>query len=221
MRMLFHSGYCTAVSNEGSGDISLILPNKEVRQAFRDEIGRWEEQLHNSRLANSLLETALGGNIEEFKASFINAIESSVSMYDIAGRNEQSYHVLSLGFFIAGVRRGYQIHSNKEAGYGRYDIAIFPAQPNAGSRAVILEFKVFQRHFKKGNRAVIEEKLQKLAREGLSQIDNQRYHLSVPAWCTELIEYGVSFYKTHCVMLSRQRRRPVENSNWEVVSSDF
>ena len=62
--------------------------------------------------------TALGGNIEEFKASFINAIESSISMYDIAGLNEQTYHVLSLGFFIAGIRHGYQVHSNKESGHG-------------------------------------------------------------------------------------------------------
>ena len=105
--------------------------------------------------------------------------------------------------------------------HGRYDIAIFPAQSNAGNRAVILEFKVFQRPLKKGNRAVIEEKLQELAREGLRQIDNQRYHLSVPVSCTELIEYGVSSYKKHCVMLARQRRRPVNSDNWEVVSSDW
>jgi len=124
-------------------------------------------------------------------------------------------------FLIAGIRRGYQIQYNKKAGHGRYDIAVFPVWNNAGNRAVILEFKVFQQPLKKGNRAVIEEKLQELAREGLRQIDNQRYRLSVPVSCTELIEYGVSFYKKHCVMFARQRRRPVNSVNWEVVSSDW
>ena len=121
--LLFHAGYCTAVPND-SGGISLIIPNEEVRQSFRNEIDKWEDELlHNCRSVTSLLDSALSGKINEFKKRFINAIESIVSTYDIAGRDEQTYHMLCLGFFIAGTRHGYQIHSNKEAGHGRYDIS--------------------------------------------------------------------------------------------------
>ena len=128
----------------------------------------------------SLLDSALTGKIKEFKKRFINAIESIVSSYDIAGRDEQTYHMLCLGFFIAGTRHGYQIHSNKEAGHGRYDIALYPVLPAVGKRAVILEFKVISSDLRTDDRTVIEARLLNFASTGLNQIENRRYQLDVP-----------------------------------------
>jgi hypothetical protein len=188
----------------------LIIPNEEVRTTLKQEIDKWDVELSsNVRWTTSLLRTALTGRIDDFKQGFITAFMDAVSSHDIAGGREQLYHMLSLGFFIAGTRVGYSIKSNSEAGLGRYDIFLCPIQLTDGNRAVIFEFKV----------AAGESKLNDAAIAALQQIHDKHYNRAVPAWCTELIEYGVSFYKKLCLVLARQQVRQ-QDGTWKVHASD-
>ena len=72
------------------------------------------------------------------------------------------YHGLMLGLSVL-MEGEYRVASNKESGYGRFDIAFFPLRD--GSPGVILELKA----------AKSEEEMERLAKEGLRQIEEKAY----------------------------------------------
>lgn len=80
----------------------------------------------------------LSGQVTAFSEELQTYIEQLVSVYDAANK-ESFYHGLVLGM-TALVLNDYYVESNRESGYGRFDIAIFPRKPNLPG--VILEFKV-------------------------------------------------------------------------------
>ena len=63
--------------------------------------------------------------------------------------------------------REYEIYSNQESGYGRYDISIEPKEKD--KIAFILEFKL----------AKSEEELEKKAKEALLQIEEKQYDVEM------------------------------------------
>ena len=73
------------------------------------------------------------------------------------------------------MRDRYQVKSNRESGYGRYDVMLIPR--NVAENAMILEFKVFD----------VEEEysLQDTVKSALRQIEEKQYD-------TELLEAGIS-----------------------------
>lgn len=84
---------------------------------------------------------------------------------------ERFYHGFVLGLLIE-MRDRYEVRSNRESGYGRYDVMLIPK--NRRNAAMILEFKV-----KKSGKT-----LQETVKEALAQIDSKRYD-------TELIARGI------------------------------
>ena len=78
---------------------------------------------------------------------------------------ENFYHGFTLGL-IAGLRDLYHITSNRENGYGRYDVVMEPCDPTAHD-GIILEFKV--RDPKK------ESSLQETVNAALRQILTKKY----------------------------------------------
>lgn len=80
------------------------------------------------------------------------------------------------------VLNDYYVESNRESGYGRFDIAIFPRKPNLPG--VIIEFKV----------APTENDLQEKSMEALQQIEEQHYiaefkQKQIPS----VLKYGIAF----------------------------
>ena len=82
-----------------------------------------------------------------FDKNVINSLDNklsefiikSVSYFDIDGNNENFYHMLVLGMLI-GLSEDYEIKSNRESGFGRYDVMLLPKSKR--DNAIILEFKV-------------------------------------------------------------------------------
>ena len=101
---------------------------------------------------------------EAFKSMLNDFLLRSLSYFD--GENEAFYHGLTLGLLLLldGV---YEISSNREAGYGRYDICLASKSPLYSS--IIIEVK----HSDK------EENLEKDAREALSQINDKQYYANL------------------------------------------
>lgn len=93
-----------------------------------------------------------------------------VSSHDTANK-ESFYHGLLLGM-TALFLNDYIIESNRESGYGRFDLAIFPKVP--GKSGVLMEFKA----------AGQDTQLKAKAEEALRQIENQQY-------CTEFEKRGI------------------------------
>ena len=109
---------------------------------------------------------------------------------------ERFYHGFVLGLMV-DMSRDYQVRSNRESGFGRYDVMIYPKRKNgldtdskAGSKtdAFILEFKVHDPENKK--------ELQETVQEALKQIEEKNYAAELEAigFAKENIrKYGFAF----------------------------
>ena len=83
---------------------------------------------------------------------------------------ERFYHGLVLGLIVE-LQERYVVTSNRESGFGRYDIMLEPLQ--AGEDAYIIEFKVHKRNK--------EDTLQDTVAAALAQIEEKQYAASLLA----------------------------------------
>ncbi|KXA14722.1 hypothetical protein HMPREF3206_00941, partial [Fusobacterium equinum] len=104
-------------------------------------------------------------NMEIFEKKLQDILLTKISYHDI-GKEEKYYHKLVLGMMLS-MSREYEIYSNQESGYGRYDISIEPKEKD--KIAFILEFKL----------AKSEEELEKKAKEALLQIEEKQYDVEM------------------------------------------
>lgn len=192
--MLLTTGYLTSVSKEydmGDWSVEAIIPNREVQDVFRKEIvNRFRAKLSVTRM-KQMLKALLNGKAEEFTERLSVYIRSLVSAYDAANK-ESFYHGFLLGMTALLIPE-YVVESNRESGYGRFDLAIFPKDMHKAG--VILEFKS----------AESESKLPSKAEEALMQIDNRQYDTEfAKRGITTIWKYGIAFYqKQICVKLRK------------------
>ena len=103
------------------------------------------------------------GSVTDIKNSIADYLLCAGSFFDFATNTpEQVFHSFMLGIVI-GLRDAYIIESNRESGYGRYDLTLLPKDKK--NQGVILEFKV----------AGDESELKSKAEEGLTQIKDKKY----------------------------------------------
>ena len=114
----------------------------------------------------------------------------SISSFD--GANEGFYHGMMLGL-CAVISNQYQIRSNRESGYGRYDIQLIPK--NKEIPGFLFELK----HAKKDT-----EDLQALAEEALNQIEMKKYDTELRSFgVEEIVKIGIAFHGKQAVVKSR------------------
>lgn len=80
---------------------------------------------------------------------------------------ERFYHGFVLGLLVE-VRDLYEVRSNRESGYGRYDVILIPR--NLDRDAMILEFKVKETE---------EKTLQETVQKALAQIEIKKYDVEL------------------------------------------
>ena len=176
--LLLFSGYLTVDKKITKKTYSLRLPNKEVKEFFKDE---FIDISFGASEFRKTMETLKNNKIEEFEKNLQNILLKSTSYMD--GKNENFYHGLFLGMSFY-LDNKYLLKSNREAGLGRYDVLIEPI--NKKERAFILEFKVTDS----------EKNLEKFSKEALEQIINKKYNIGLVEKGIKDITYiGVAFYK--------------------------
>ena len=108
-------------------------------------------------------------------------MDRTISFYD--GGAEGFYHGLMLGL-IALMDNQYKIKSNRESGYGRYDVCLIPREKRYPG--IILELKWKEK--------LDEKALQSLAEDALKQIETLRYDSEMKEdGITEILELGIAF----------------------------
>ncbi len=153
----------------------LKIPNEEVKYVFEEIILKWIEEGIDIGYYQEMLQSLTKGDIQEFESIFINSIINNISFFDPKGdQPELFYHALVLGMLIS-LNNTHQIKSNRESGYGRYDIMIIP-RDKTDQPGIIIEFKKFDKTREK----TIEDTLAR----ALKQIEEKKYE-------TELLDMGI------------------------------
>ncbi len=156
--------------NEDTGaDLyELALTNKEVQIMFQRMIRKWFTGTGTTY--NGFIRALLQDDVKSMNA-YMNRVALATFSYFDGGRNpsmesqpERFYHGFVLGLAVELADR-YVITSNRESGFGRYDVMM---EPKSGAdNAVVMEFKV---------RDSGEEKsLEDTADAALKQIEEKRY----------------------------------------------
>ena len=176
--MLF-SGYLTVEEKIDHKNYILRLPNKEIKELFRDTFlekyfGRGSKLLY-------LMEALTENRIDEYEERLQEILLTSVSYNDTKKGNEAFYHglIMGMGLYLEGE---YITKSNIESGLGRYDFVIEPK--NKTKRAFIMEFKATDNI----------ENLEEVSKEALEQIENKKYDVSLKQNGVKDITYmGIAF----------------------------
>lgn len=161
--LLLASGYLKVHGIKENEIYLLSLTNLEVLKMFDKMIQGWFSK--PSAKYNDFMK-ALRMNDINYMNRFINQMTQSVfSYFDTGGKEpEKFYHSFVLGL-IADGKDEYTITSNRESGFGRYDVLLEPKNKNQD--AYIFEFKV---------QDTLEEKtLQDTVNAALEQIEEKRY----------------------------------------------
>ena len=180
--LLLASGYLKVsgleyIERTGGWRHSLVLTNREVKIMFEHMIRNWfgdYEEPYNDFIKALLLNDLKAMNY------YMNEVALATFSYFDTGKNpskeepERFYHGFVLGLMV-DLNDQYVLTSNRESGFGRYDVMLEPRNP--GDDAMILEFKVQD----KGE----EKDLQDTVKAALLQIDAKKYEAS-------LIEKGIS-----------------------------
>lgn len=181
--MLLTTGYLTAIHKQstfGGQLCRLVIPNREVKDAYRAEV---LERMRGRLAASSLLlmmEDLVAGHIVPFSKTLERYIAYLVSSYDAANK-ESFYHGFLLGMTALFVPE-YVVESNRESGYGRFDIAIFPK--DTSKAGVLMEFKA----------ADSEAQLEDKADEALRQIEEKQYSAEFEKrGISKVWKYGIAF----------------------------
>ena len=175
--LLLFSGYLTVKEKIDDDIYSLKLPNMEIKKLFKKEF----INVHfGISLFRKTMEALKNLNFNDFEKYFQEIMLKSTSNWDTS--KEAFYHGLSSGM-LSYLDNDYYVTSNFEAGFGRYDVVLEPKKKN--NRAFILEFKV----------ADAENKLEKLSKEAIKQIEEKRYDINLKSKeIKEIISVGIAFY---------------------------
>ena len=184
--LLLASGYLKVISYEKYNEIpenrypqyELALTNMEVKLMFQNMVRDWFSDAETDY--NDFIKALLAGNIKEMNA-YMNRVALQTFSYFDTGRSpsgaepERFYHGFVLGLMVE-LQDRYVITSNRESGFGRYDVMLEPRHPEKND-AIIMEFKVYDPED--------EKTLRDTVCEALSQIEQKKY-------AAMLIERGIS-----------------------------
>ena len=187
-QLLLYSGYLTKdekqkeidVTSEYTDIYNLRIPNKEIRKYFGN---MFLNRFFGTEVKTNILIKALeNGDIRKFEKTLGEIMINMLSHFDLDKEMEKIYQVFMIG--LVGFLMGkYEIISNDESGYGRYDLAMIPIKSN--EKAYLMEFKISKT--KKG----MEERAQK----ALKQIDEKKYDTRLKArGIKNILKIGVAFY---------------------------
>lgn len=175
--LLLASGYLKVLNTEfvertGQVYYNLALTNKEVRIMFGNMIHEWFSDYDSGY--NDFIKALLQDDLKAMNVYMNRVALSTFSFFDSGmkpsaeNEPERFYHGFVLGLIIELEDR-YVITSNRESGFGRYDVILEPK--NTADNAIILEFKVHD--------SDDETSLVDTVKKALEQIENKKYEVAL------------------------------------------
>ena len=185
--LMLASGYLKVVSAEPlvgnrrkARKYTLALTNLEIQFMFEDMILRWFSPAKHE--TNEFIRALISGDIESMNEYMNDVALNTFSSFDSGKHNserkapENFFHGFVLGLMVDQTEN-YIITSNRESGYGRYDIMLEPIdKTNEKYPGIVIEFKVINPRK--------ESSLEETVAAALKQIEDKNYD-------AEIIKRGV------------------------------
>ena len=178
---LLLTGYLKVIKDLGDNQYELIIPNREVYEIYKQSFMSYFEDYTTSK-KNELYQELVNGDAKKVNIMLNDILLRSISYYD---NQESFYHG-----FLAGLLNDNEIKSNRESGYGRFDLCVLP--DNILGTVVLIECK----------HSSSVKNLIKDAQEGAKQIiDNKYMEEVINDGYMKVKGYGISFYKKQCYVV--------------------
>lgn len=168
--LLLASGYLkvqkyTIDIGRGREEYDLVLTNKEVRIMFQRMIEDW---FTRSSSYNEFVRALLQNDVKAMNVYMNRVALETFSFFDTGKRPsgdtepERFYHGFVLGLIVELADR-YVITSNRESGFGRYDVLLAPR--NDEDYGIIMEFKVYDPEDEKSLKDTIQAAHEQIERK--------------------------------------------------------
>ena len=194
--LLVAAGYLKILSYEKAEDLNgerepkyeVTLTNFEVKRMFSSMVRRWFYQAETEY--SDFLLALLQGDLDAMN-EYMNRISMEMFSYFDTGKKaygsdpERFYHGFVLGLLVE-LKDRYLITSNRESGFGRYDLVMEPRKEELP--AIIIEFKVFNKRR--------EQNLEETVAAALAQIEEKQYEKELTARGIakeQIKKYGFAF----------------------------
>ncbi len=183
-----YKGY-REVGDFGRPEYELTITNLEVKYMFEEMVRGWFSEKRADY--NNFVKALLAGDVEAMNV-YMNRVAFGTFSYFDTGKNlseeepERFYHGFVLGLLVE-LQERYSITSNRESGFGRYDVMLEPNNRGEDD-AIVLEFKVYNERR--------EKDLQETVQAALKQIEEKKYDAyllekGIPA--EHIRRYGFAF----------------------------
>ena len=180
--LLVASGYLKPDNVEYRGELlepwyHLSITNLETRSMFSNMFKGWFKGTASNY--NAFVSALVKGDVEAMNEYMNDVALTTISSFDVGmhqsekAHPERFYHGFVLGLMVEQAE-SYEIRSNRESGFGRYDIMMIPKKNNLP--AIVIEFKVYNPRR--------EQTLEDTVHVALKQIEEKSYD-------TELIARGI------------------------------
>ena len=190
--ILFTTGYLTQRGIDSNDLTELVIPNREIRWIFVQQIREWfqEESVKDRKKLESFCRAFQENDTKAIEKGFNEYLWNTISIRDTSVRKEMKenfYHGILLG--LLAYMDGWLVKSNAESGEGYSDISIEIRQREIG---IVIELK----YAENGTFDVS-------CQEALRQIHERKYETAlIENGLHTIYRYGIACYKKRCKVVS-------------------